>query len=59
MFLIYPETFSYYKLMFRQKYYFLDARSEERFNGTAPEPREGIRRGHINGAKWIFFKWRR
>ena len=40
-----------------KKYYFLDARSEERFNGTAPEPREGIRRGHINGAKCIFFKW--
>ena len=40
-----------------KKYYFIDARSEERFNGTAPEPREGIRRGHINGAKCIFFQW--
>ena len=40
-----------------KKYYFLDARSEERFNGTAPEPREGLRRGHINGAKCLFFKW--
>ena len=40
-----------------KKYFFIDARSEERFNGTAPEPREGIRRGHINGAKCIFFKW--
>ena len=40
-----------------KKYYFLDARNEERFNGTAPEPRPGIRTGHINGAKCIFFKW--
>ena len=40
-----------------KKYYFLDARSEERFNGAAPEPREGLRRGHINGAKCLFFKW--
>ena len=40
-----------------KKYYFLDARSEERFNGIAPEPREGLRRGHINGAKCLFFKW--
>ena len=40
-----------------KKFYFIDARSEERFNGTAPEPREGIRRGHINGSKCIFFQW--
>ena len=40
-----------------QKFYFLDARSEDRFNGIAPEPRKGIRSGHINGAKCIFFKW--
>ena len=40
-----------------KKFYFLDARNEERFNGTAPEPRKGIRTGHINGAKCIFFKW--
>ena len=40
-----------------KKFYFLDARNEERFNGTAPEPRKGIRTGHINGSKCIFFKW--
>ncbi len=28
----------------------LDARSAGRFNGTEPEPREGLRRGHIPGA---------
>ncbi|MGH7122692.1 MAG: 3-mercaptopyruvate sulfurtransferase [Acetobacteraceae bacterium] len=28
----------------------LDARASGRFNGTAPEPREGIRSGHIPGA---------
>ena len=28
----------------------IDARSEERFNGTAPEPRAGLRQGHIPGA---------
>ena len=39
------------------KIYFLDARSEDRFNGKVPEPRKGIRSGHINGAKCIFFKW--
>lgn len=28
----------------------LDARSRERFDGRAPEPREGLRRGHMPGA---------
>ena len=40
-----------------KNYYFLDARSEKRFSGIVPEPREGLRRGHLNGAKCIFFKW--
>ncbi len=29
----------------------VDARSRERFAGTAPEPREGLRGGHIPGSK--------
>lgn len=33
----------------------LDARSEGRFRGTAPEPREGLRSGHIPGSKSLPF----
>lgn len=40
-----------------KKYYFIDARSEDRFNGIVDEPRKGIRRGHINGSKCLFFQW--
>ena len=29
----------------------IDARSAERFRGDAPEPREGLRAGHIPGSK--------
>ncbi|MFQ5764719.1 MAG: sulfurtransferase [Rhodospirillales bacterium] len=29
----------------------VDARSRERFEGTAPEPREGLRAGHIPGSR--------
>jgi thiosulfate/3-mercaptopyruvate sulfurtransferase len=29
----------------------LDARSRERFEGTAPEPRSGVRSGHIPGSR--------
>jgi thiosulfate/3-mercaptopyruvate sulfurtransferase len=28
----------------------VDARSQARFDGTTPEPREGLRRGHIPGS---------
>ena len=34
----------------------IDARSAERFKGTAPEPRKGLESGHIPGAKNIPFK---
>lgn len=34
----------------------LDARSAERFEGRAPEPREGLRSGHIPNAQNLFFK---
>jgi len=33
----------------------IDARSARRFNGTAPEPREGLRGGHIPGSKNLPF----
>jgi thiosulfate/3-mercaptopyruvate sulfurtransferase len=34
----------------------LDARSPGRFNGTEPEPRAGLRSGHIPGSRNLFFK---
>ena len=40
-----------------KNYYFIDARSENRFNDIEEEPRKGIRQGHINGSKCLFFKW--
>jgi thiosulfate/3-mercaptopyruvate sulfurtransferase len=36
--------------------YLLDARSDARFNGEAPEPRPGLRLGHIPGSQCLFFK---
>ncbi|MBO6755400.1 MAG: 3-mercaptopyruvate sulfurtransferase [Roseibium sp.] len=33
----------------------LDARSPERFSGKAPEPREGMRSGHMPGAKNLHY----
>ena len=34
----------------------LDARAPDRFAGNAPEPREGLRSGHIPGSKNVWFK---
>ncbi len=34
----------------------IDARSPERFRGDEPEPREGLRSGHIPGSKNVCFK---
>jgi len=34
----------------------IDARSPERFSGTAPEPREGMRSGHIPGSLNIHYQ---
>lgn len=34
----------------------IDARSEGRFNGTSPEPRQGLRSGHIPNSKNLFFE---
>ncbi|KAL5744852.1 hypothetical protein ACOSP7_027730 [Xanthoceras sorbifolium] len=36
-------------------YQHLDARSKARFDGAAPEPRKGIRSGHVPGSKCIPF----
>ncbi|KAL1814149.1 hypothetical protein ACET3Z_024214 [Daucus carota] len=33
----------------------VDARSKARFDGTAPEPRKGIRAGHVPGSKCVPF----
>ncbi len=37
-------------------YEIIDARSPARFRGDAPEPREGLRSGHIPGSKNVFFQ---
>ncbi|WP_413532068.1 sulfurtransferase [Empedobacter brevis] len=34
----------------------IDARSPSRFNGTSPEPRKGLRSGHIQNSKNLFFE---
>jgi len=34
----------------------IDARAPERFRGEAPEPREGLRSGHIPNSQNVFFK---
>ncbi|WP_286500477.1 sulfurtransferase [Empedobacter falsenii] len=34
----------------------IDARSEGRFKGTSPEPRQGLRSGHIPTSKNLFFE---
>ncbi|XP_004488787.1 thiosulfate/3-mercaptopyruvate sulfurtransferase 1, mitochondrial isoform X2 [Cicer arietinum] len=38
-----------------QSHQLIDARSKPRFDGTAPEPRKGIRSGHVPGSKCIPF----
>ncbi|WOK91700.1 thiosulfate/3-mercaptopyruvate sulfurtransferase 1, mitochondrial isoform X1 [Canna indica] len=38
-----------------QAYQHIDARSKARFDGVAPEPRKGIRSGHVPGSKCIPF----
>ena len=35
----------------------IDARSEDRFNALKPEPREGLRSGHIPGSKNLPYKY--
>lgn len=34
----------------------IDARAPERFKGEAPEPREGMRTGHIPGSRNVYYK---
>ncbi|WP_139558567.1 3-mercaptopyruvate sulfurtransferase [Methylotetracoccus oryzae] len=35
----------------------VDARSPGRFTGSEPEPRAGLRFGHLPGSRNLFFKW--
>jgi len=37
-------------------YVIVDARAADRFAGTAPEPREGLRSGHIPNARNVFYR---
>ena len=37
-------------------YVIVDARAPERFRGVAPEPREGLRSGHIPNARNVFYR---
>jgi thiosulfate/3-mercaptopyruvate sulfurtransferase len=37
-------------------YCIIDARSSDRFKGEAPEPRPGLRSGHIPGSRNLFYK---
>lgn len=37
-------------------YVIVDARSPERFAGTAPEPRKGLRAGHVPGSRNVFYR---
>lgn len=39
----------------KKAYQLIDARSKARFDGTAPEPRKGIRSGHVPGSKCVPF----
>ena len=39
-----------------RNYEIIDARPSQRFRGEAPEPRKGLRSGHIPGSKNVFFK---
>ncbi|KAL5724169.1 hypothetical protein ACHQM5_007462 [Ranunculus cassubicifolius] len=38
-----------------QKYQHIDARGKPRFDGAVPEPRKGVRSGHVPGSKCIPF----
>ncbi len=39
-----------------KRFQLIDARSKERFSGVVPEPRQGLRSGHIEGSKNLPFQ---
>ena len=39
----------------KKKFLLIDARGEKRFLGLQPEPREGMKSGHIKGSKKFTF----
>ncbi|WP_306452607.1 rhodanese-like domain-containing protein [Candidatus Pelagibacter communis] len=40
----------------RKKFQLIDARSKQRFLGLQPEPRQGLRSGHVQGSKNLPFQ---
>jgi len=44
------------KNILNKKFQLIDARSKERFLGLVPEPRQGLRSGHIEGSKNVPFQ---
>ncbi len=40
----------------RNKFQLIDARSKQRFLGLQPEPRQGLRSGHVQGSKNLHFQ---
>ena len=40
----------------RKKFQLIDARSKQRFLGMQPEPRQGLRSGHVQGSKNLPFQ---
>ena len=45
-----------YKKNYKKNFLLIDARGEKRFLGLQPEPREGMRSGHIEGSKNLPFQ---
>ncbi len=53
---LFMDTSNVLDVLENENYQILDARSAGRFNATAPEPRPGLRGGHMPGAKNLPFE---